>query len=163
MRTAVGAYRNASMRGRNLHVQVAVAHGVANLIVNAARAKHGEGTGVGNVTRKRKTCGNINHVLLGNAAVEQALGVFRACLRKLLRGGRAGQVGVNRNNGYAFCGELCQRYAERRTRSFLLSRLLCGGQFNHCKSPCLLLPIPPKPERSAPHSVQNHASLLDSP
>mgnify|MGYP002445056744 CR=1 FL=1 len=93
MRTAIGTNRNASMRGGNLNVEVGVAHGIADLVIGATGSENGERTRIGNVSRKRKTSSNINHVLFGNTNVEQALCVFRTSLSKFLCGGGAGKGG----------------------------------------------------------------------
>ena len=134
MRTAIGTNRNASMRGGNLNVEVGVAHGIADLVIGATGSENGERTRIGNVSRKRKTSSNINHVLFGNTNVEQALCVFRTSLSKFLCGGGAGKVGVYRNNLLTACGKLSKRYAKCSARCLLFLCLFRGSEFYHVTS-----------------------------
>ena len=117
------------MGGGDLHVQVGVAHGVANLVVGAARAEHGEGAGEGHVAGQGQARGHVHHVLLGDAAVEQAVAVAR--VGQLLSGRGAGQVGIHRHDGHAGIGQLRQGGAEGGAGGLLLSRGLSACEFHH--------------------------------
>ena len=88
---AVLTDRQAGVGGGNLHVQVRVADGVANLLKAAARHEHGEAGNKGHIAHRGHTGGDAHHVLLGNAAVKVALGVS---LAENLGLGGGGQVGV---------------------------------------------------------------------
>ncbi len=113
----------------DLHVQVGIAHGVADLVVGAAGAEHGEAAGEGDVSRGGQAGGHINHVLLGDAAVEQPIGV--AGLGQLLGGGGAGQVGVDGDDRRALGGKFRQRDAVSRTGCALDLGLFRISQRNH--------------------------------
>ena len=118
------------MGGGDLHVQVRVAHGVADLVVGAPGAEHGERARERDVAGQRETRGHVDHVLLGDAAVEQAPGVSR--VGELLGGGRAGQVGVHGHDGHALSRRA--RRASRRTRRAWPSsgqRVSVFAQFHH--------------------------------
>ena len=95
MAAAVGADGDAGVRGGDLHVEVAVAHGVADLVVGATRSEHGERAGVGDMAGGREAGGHIHHVLLGDAAVEQTVGEAQMCIRDRIFPGRT-SPGVRR-------------------------------------------------------------------
>lgn len=82
MRAAVGADRDARVRRADLHIEVAIAHGVADLVVSTAGAEHGERPRVGDMPRKGKARRDVNHVLLGDTAVEKLGPRFRARQRR---------------------------------------------------------------------------------
>ena len=166
----VGAHRHAGMRGAYLHVQVAVAHRVADLVVGAARAEHGEGTREGDVARERQPGGHIDHVLLGDAAVEQALRVFGRGGGEGGRGGGAGEVGIDGHDGHAGIGQFGERRAEGGTRGLLrlrerrVGKLDGGSGVSHGRPPSRRRPPvrraqPPAVRRWAPC----HATLPGLP
>ena len=106
---AVLTDRQAGVGGGNLHVQVRVADGVANLLKAAARHEHGEAGNKGHIAHRGHTGGDAHHVLLGNAAVKVALGVS---LAENLGLGGGGQVGVkNHQIVSALLGQFYQRIA----------------------------------------------------
>ena len=99
------------MRRADLHVEVAVAHGVADLVVSTAGAEHGEGPRVGDMPRKGQAGCHINHILLGDTAVEKLIRVFGRGSGELLGSGGTGEVGVDRDDGHT----LLREFGERRT------------------------------------------------
>ena len=87
-----------------------VADGVADLVVGATRGEHGERAGERDLARDGETGGTSDHVLLGDADVEEALGV----LLGELDGRRGlGEVGVDGDDVDALIGEFDERLAER--------------------------------------------------
>ena len=135
MRAAVGTDRDTCVRRADLHIEVAIAHGVANLVVSTAGAEHGEGPRVGDMTRKGKASCHVNHVLLGDTAVEKLVGVLGRGSGELLGGGGTGEVGVDRDDGHA----LLRKFGERRTEGGASREFLFGHfgacELNHGKPP----------------------------
>ena len=162
VRAAVGAHGDARMGGGDLHVQVRVAHGVADLVVGAPGAEHGKRARERDVAGQREARGHVDHVLLGDAAVEQAPGVSR--VGELLGGGRAGQVGIYRHDEHALGGELRQRGAVRGARGLLLGSGLGVCEFHHGGPP---IPrrrtAPPEPSQVPRASAPCRASRPDFP
>src|SRR5699024_2492700 len=72
--SAVLAHGDTAVGGANLHVQVGIAHGVAHLLIGPPGGEHGEGGGKGHKAHGGQTGGHVDHVGLGDAAVEVALG-----------------------------------------------------------------------------------------
>ncbi len=105
----VGTDGDARVGGRELHVEVAVAHGVADLVVGAAGGEHGEGSRERHLARGGEAGGNVDHVRLGDADVEEALGVGVLQLRG---GGGLGEVGLDRDDVDAFVREFDERLAQ---------------------------------------------------
>ena len=79
------------MGGADLHVQVGVADGVADLLISTTGGEHGEGGGKGHQTHGGQTSRCADHVGFGDAAVEEAVGV--GFLENIRLGGPC-QVGV---------------------------------------------------------------------
>ena len=135
MRAAVGADRDARVRRTDLHIEVAIAHGVADLVVSTASAEHGERPRVGDMTRKGKARRDVNHVLLGDTAVEKLIRVFGRGSGELLGGGGTGEVGVDRDDGHT----LLREFGERRTEGGAGREFLFGHfgacELNHGKPP----------------------------
>ena len=111
---AVGAHGKAGVGGAHLDVELAVAHGVANLVVAAAGAEDGEGAREGDAAGERKARGDADHVGLGDTDIDQASRVVGA---KLLGGGGTGEVGVNGDHVKAGLGELDEGLAKSLARS----------------------------------------------
>ena len=74
MRGTVLAERDAGVRAANLHVFVAVGHDLANLVVDAAGDELGEAPDEGHLAAEREAGGDADHVGLGDAALDEALG-----------------------------------------------------------------------------------------
>ena len=79
------------MRGADLHVEVRVADGVADLLEGAAGREHREGARKGHAARGGDAGGQAHHVGLGDARVKEAVGVGGLELAGL-RGGREVRV-----------------------------------------------------------------------
>ena len=135
MRAAVGTDRDARVRRADLHVKVAIAHGVANLVVSTAGTEHGEGPRVGDMARKSKASCHVDHVLLGDTAVEKLVRVFGRGSGELLGSGGTGEVGVDRDDGHT----LLREFGERRTEGGASREFLFGHfgacELNHGKPP----------------------------
>lgn len=131
MAAAVGTHGNARMRGADLHVQASIGHGIANLIVHTAGAEDGKRPGERDVAGQREARRHIDHVLFGDAAVEEALRIFRRRFGELLGGGGTAQIGIDGYNGHAVGGQLGQGYAVSCTRGLLLRRFFGACELNH--------------------------------
>ena len=91
VRSAVLAYGDTAVRSTDLHVQLGIADGVANLLISAAGSKHSKAGGKGHHAHGSGTSGHCHHVALSDTTVDVALG------ERLAEGtglGGAGQVGV---------------------------------------------------------------------
>ena len=97
------------MRGAHLHVEVRVADGIPDLVVAAANAKHGKRRRERDEPGKGEARRHANHVLLGDAHVDKAIGV---CLLELVGCGRPGKVGVDRADVHALVSQLDERLAK---------------------------------------------------
>ena len=102
------AHGDAAVGGTDLHIQVGVADGVANLLKGAAGGKHGEAGGKGDQSHGGGAGGSRHHIRLGDAAVKVAVGE-----RLLEYGGLggAGQVGVEHDQVGMGGAQLSQRAA----------------------------------------------------
>ena len=107
---------DAGVRCADLYVEVRVADAVADLLKGSAGGKHRKAGGKRNHTRRGKPCRNTHHIALGNAAVEEAVGIRRLEFAGL---GRLGKVCVEDNEVRILCAELDQRVAVCLTGSFL--------------------------------------------
>ena len=76
MRGAVLAERDAGVRAADLDVLVGVAHHLAYLVVYAAGDELGEAPDEGHLAAEAQACGDADHVGLGDAALDKALGEF---------------------------------------------------------------------------------------
>ena len=72
---AVLADGDAAVGADDLDVQMGIGDGVADLLVRAAGSEDGEGVGKGLQTGGSHARGNADHVILRDAAVEEALGI----------------------------------------------------------------------------------------
>ena len=88
---AVLAHRDPAVGGPDFHIQVGISDGIADLLIGPPGGKHGEGGGEGHQPHGGKAGGHIDHIGLGDAAVEVTLG---ECLLKDIRLGCPGQVRV---------------------------------------------------------------------
>ena len=121
---AVLPHRQARVAGNDLDVELRVGDGVADLVVGAAGGEHGKAGGEGGVAHAGQTRSHAHHVLLGNAAVEEPVGVLLPEQGSL---GGGGQVRVQHHNVVmAFLGQLHQRAAVAVT----------GGDFFHLSHCC---------------------------
>ena len=71
----------------DFHIEIGIAHGVANLIISTTGSKHRKRSRKSNIARKRKTSCYANHILFGNAYIKEAIFIFRTRLCKLFCGG----------------------------------------------------------------------------
>jgi len=108
MGRAVFADGQAAVAAHDLDVQMRVADGVAHLLPGAAGCEHGEGVDKGLVAAERHAAGDADHVGLGDAHVEEALGMR---FFKEFGHGRAGEVGVEHDKLGIFVGQLYERLA----------------------------------------------------
>ena len=92
---AVLAHGQAAVGGANLHVQVGIADGVADLLKSPPCGEHGKGRREGNEAVGREARRHAHHVRFRNAAVEVTVGVR---LGKHAGLGGACQVGVQHHN-----------------------------------------------------------------
>ena len=123
MAAAVRPHRDARMRGADLHIEVGIGHGVADLVVGTSRSEYGEGAGEGHVAGQRQPGGHIDHVLLGDAHVEEALARLRRARGELGGGGAAGEVRIHGDDGDPLLEELDERGAEGGAGGLLLGGL----------------------------------------
>ena len=92
---AVLAHGQAAVGGANLHVQVGIADGIADLLKSPPCGEHGKGRREGNEAVGREARRHAHHVRFRNAAVEVTVGVR---LGKHAGLGGACQVGVQRHD-----------------------------------------------------------------
>ena len=59
----------------DLHVQMGIADGIADLLVSPSGGEHGEGGREGDQAHGGQARSHVNHIGLGNAAVKVAVGV----------------------------------------------------------------------------------------
>ena len=107
--TAVRSDGDAGVRRRDLHVEVGVADGVADLVVGATGGEHRERAGERDLARHRESGRDVHHVGLGDTDVEEALLVL---LGELEGGGRLGEVGLDGDDIHALVGQLDQCLAQ---------------------------------------------------
>ena len=108
MAAAVWPDGDARMRGSDLDVETRIANGIANLVVAASRAESCEAAGEDGLARKREAGRDADHVLLGDADVDETEGIV---VLELLGGGGPGQVGLNGHDVMALLDELDERLA----------------------------------------------------
>jgi hypothetical protein len=70
---AVGADRDAAVRAADLHVEVGVGDGDADLVRGAARRERAVGREERDLAHRREPGGDAAHVLLGDADLDEAL------------------------------------------------------------------------------------------
>ena len=108
MGSAILAHRNARMGSADLHIQVGITHGVADLLKGTACRKHGKGADKRDLACGGKACCNAHHVALSDAAVDMSL---RKCFLENTGLGGSGQVRVQNDQIRILCAVLCQRVA----------------------------------------------------
>ena len=91
MARAVLTDRNAAVGRADFDIELGVRNGIADLLKGSARSEHREGAGKYDIAAGRHTGRNAHHVLLGDAAVKEFLGVRLFDLGGL---GRARQIRV---------------------------------------------------------------------
>ena len=123
---AVLAHGQAAVGAHDLDIHAGVGDGVAHLLPGAAGGEHGEGVGKGLEAAGGQAGGHALHVALGDAHVEEALGIggFKA-----LGHGGSGQVGLQHDQLGITVSQGDQGVAVGITGGFL---------FRHVSSP----PIP---------------------
>ena len=144
---AVLAHGHAGVGAADLHVELGIGDGVADLFIGPSCAEHSKRRAEGNQPHGRQACGDVHHVRLGNAAVEEALGIGGL---EMLGHGGAGQVGVQHHHLLIGGAQLYQSLAVGFTG--------CDF-FTHGLSP----PIPSKPAGAAPRWGPCRASPPGSP
>ena len=72
---AVLAHGQAAVGSADLHIQVGIADGVADLLESPPRGEHGKGRREGNEAVGREACRHAHHVRFRDAAVEVTVGV----------------------------------------------------------------------------------------
>ena len=108
MAGTVLAHGDTAVGGADLHIQVGVANGVADLLVGTGRGEHGEGRSKGNQAGGAQACGHTHHVGLGNAAVKEPVG---ECLAEDTGLGGTGQVSIQDNDIVVLSAQLSQSCA----------------------------------------------------
>ena len=144
---AVLAHGHAGVGAADLHVELGIGDGVADLFIGPSCAEHSKRRAEGNQPHGRQACGDVHHVRLGNAAVEEALGIGGL---EMLGHSGAGQVGVQHHHLLIGGAQLYQSLAVGFTG--------CDF-FTHGLSP----PIPSKPAGAAPRWGPCRASPPGSP
>jgi hypothetical protein len=112
-------HRDPGVGRADLDVEARVADGVADLVVAPPGAEHGEAGREGDPAREGEPRGHADHVLLGDAHVDQAVGIGLPEVGGL---GRARQVGVDGDDVEALPYELGERLAVCLARSPIVHR-----------------------------------------
>ena len=150
------AHGDAAVSGADLHVQMGIAHGVADLLKGASGGEHGEGGGKGHKAHGAQTGGHAHHIRLSDAAVNVALG--EGLLENAGFGG-AGQVGIQHDQ----IGHLFAQLSQSIAIAFAGGDLL---HVSHLTSPPVLpgeRAAPPWRSHTAPRWGRCRASRPDSP
>ena len=113
MRRAVLADRDTAVRGANFYVQMRIADRIAYLLVGAPRREHRERRDKGDESHRREPRAHVDHVALGDAAVEMPLGE-RFLERPALR--RPREIGVEHDNILMMLSEFYECIAVAVTR-----------------------------------------------
>ena len=108
------------MAGHQLHVRARLGDGHAQLIEAVARREDGEGTAERDLAARCQARRHADHVRLGNADGEEALGEFAA---ELDGGRREAEVGVDADDVEPLAAETGQRRAEGGASGFSASGL----------------------------------------
>ena len=95
MARAVLAHGHAAVGRADLHIQMGVADGVADLLISTSGSEHGKGGSKGDQAAGGQSRRHAHHIRLGDAAVEMTVGV-RFGKHAGFRG--ACQVGVQHHN-----------------------------------------------------------------
>ena len=119
------------MGGAELDVQVRIADRVADLLEGTTRREHGKGAREDGEAGKAQAGRDADHVLLGDTAVEEAVGVFLLELGGL---GGAGEVGVKDHDFLIGLTEV--------QKAFCVTDAGCFGD-DICHGSSLLIPVPP--------------------
>ena len=144
---AVLAHGNAGVGAADLHVELGVGNGVADLLIGPACTEHGKGGAEGDQPHGGQACTDVHHVALGNAAVEEAVGIGGL---EIFGHGSAGQVGVQDDDLVIGSAQLY--------KSLAVSFTGCDF-FTHGFSP----PVPSMPARAVRRWAPCRASPPDSP
>ncbi len=107
-RAAVGSDIEARMAGDDLHVALGVGNGEPRLF-DRAQAEHGEGRDDGKQADGGDAARRRHHVLLGDAELEEAVGMR---LAEMMHAGTAGDVGVQHDERADIRRETGERSAE---------------------------------------------------
>ena len=153
---AVLTHGHTAMSSADLHVQLGIANGVANLLKSTARCKHGKAGCERNLTGSSQSCCNSHHIAFRNAAVKVAI---RICLGKHTGLGGTCQVRIQNNHIGMLSTQSHQPLAVTFTGSHFL--YIC-----HITYPPVLLKsdaVLPLPARTVRHWERHRASLPDSP
>ena len=108
VRGAVLAHGNSGMSRADLHIEMRIADGIANLLVGAAGGEHGKGARKGNATGGGDTRGEAHHIALCDAGVIEAIGEGGLELGRL---GRSREVGIEDQEVVVLCAKLDQGLA----------------------------------------------------
>ena len=117
---AVLAHGEAAVGAHHRHVEVGVGDGVADLLKGTAGGKDGKAVGKGLLAGGCQTGGHGHHIALGDAHVEEPVGVG---LGKALGHGGAGEVGVQNHQVGVLSAQLYERVAVGGAGGDLLSHL----------------------------------------
>ena len=122
VRGTVLAHRDAGVRGAHLDVEVRVADGVPDLVVAPAGPEDGEGAREGDASGERETSGDVHHVLLGDADVDETV---RIGLPEHAGLGGTCEVGIDGDDVHALVHKLDER----------LAVCLARCPLSHCRPP----------------------------
>ncbi len=144
MGSAVLAHRDTAVGSADLHIQVGVAHGVADLLKSATCSKHGKAGCKGHQASGGHTGSHTDHIGLSDTAVEVAVG------ESLLEGaglGSACQVSIQNYQVIMLCAQLSQSCAIAIAGSDFL-------HISHITLPPVLRTVPSA--QSLPARTQQH-------
>ena len=115
VRGAVLAERDAGVRAANLDVLVRVAHHLADLVIDAAGDELGEAPDEGHLAAEAQAGGDADHVGLGDAALDEALGEF---LGEAVHLDAAFHVGAQGDDILVLAASLYKAFAHTGTQLF---------------------------------------------
>ena len=147
MAAAVLANRNTGVGAADLHIELGICDGVADLLVSTACTEHGKGGAEGDQSHGRQTGADVGHIGLSNTAVEETLGVSTF---EILGHGGTGQISIQNDDLFVDSAQFYQSLAIGFTGCNL---------FTHGLSP----PIPSKPAHAVRRWGLCRASLPDFP
>ena len=100
MAAAILAHGNTGVGTADLHIELGIRNGVADLLVGPAGSEHGERGAVGDQSHGGQSGRNVHHIGLGNAAVIKAvrMGGF-----EILGHCSAGQIGIQHHDLIVLC------------------------------------------------------------
>ena len=100
MATAILTHGNTGVGTADLHIELGIRNGVADLLVGSAGSEHGKRGAVGDQSHGGQSSRNIHHIGLSNAAVIKAI---RMGGLEILGHRSASQIGIQHNDLVVLC------------------------------------------------------------